>query len=90
MRTYLEASEEELFGVTNVGVRVPAKDFPGHPRSRLICQKCGEGVNDGREISLPESVTLCRPCLYGAYYQPQRKAVERIWNDHAKTVAASI
>lgn len=90
MRTYLEASEEELFGVTDVGVHLPAKDLPGHPRSRLICQKCGEGVNDGREISLPESVTLCRPCLYGAYYQPQRKAVERIWNDHAKTVAASI
>jgi formylmethanofuran dehydrogenase subunit E len=90
MRTYLEASEEELFGVTNVGVRVPANDLPGHPRSRLICQKCGEGVNDGREISLPDSVTLCRPCLYGAYYQPQRKAVERIWNDHAKTVAVSI
>ena len=73
MRTYREAAEEELFDVREVEVQVRAKDLPGHPRSRVICGKCGEEVNDGREISLPDRITLCRPCVYGAYYQPRQK-----------------
>lgn len=74
MQTYREAAEEELFGVTDVEVQVRAKDLPGHPRSRMICHKCGEGVNDGREISLPDNITLCRSCIYGTYYQPHNSA----------------
>jgi formylmethanofuran dehydrogenase subunit E len=73
MQTYREAAEEELFGVTDVEVQMREKDLPGHPRSRVICAKCGEGVNDGREISLPDKITLCRPCVYGTYYQPQQE-----------------
>ena len=88
MQTYREAAEEELFGVTDVEVQVRAKDLPGHPRSRMICHKCGEGVNDGREISLPDRITLCRPCVYGTYYQPQQKSVHRMWNDQAALVSA--
>ncbi len=90
MRTYREAAEEELFGVTDVELQVRAKDLPGHPRSRVICHKCGEGVNDGREINLPDRITLCRPCVYGPYYQPQQKSVDRTWTDQAETVAVSI
>lgn len=88
MRTYREAAEEELFGVTDVEVHVRAKDLPGHPRSRVVCDKCGEGVNDGREISLPDKITLCRPCVYGTYYQPQQKSEVRRWNDQAALVSA--
>jgi len=90
MRTYREAAEEELFGVTDVELQVRAKDLPGHPRSRVICHKCGEGVNDGREINLPDRITLCRPCVYGPYYQPQQKCVDRTLRDQAATVAVSI
>ena len=75
MRTYREAAEEELFEITDVDVQVREKDLPGHPRSRVICAKCGEGVSDGREIKLPDRITLCRPCVYGTYYQPQQKFV---------------
>lgn len=89
MRTYREAAEEELFAVTDVEVQLRAKDLPGHPRSRVICHKCGEGVNDGREISLPDRITLCRPCVYGTYYQ-QHKSVDRAWNDQAENMAVSI
>jgi formylmethanofuran dehydrogenase subunit E len=89
MRTYREAAEEELFAVTDVEVQVRAKDLPGHPRSRVVCHKCGEGVNDGREISLPDRITLCRPCVYGTYYQPQHQSVDRTWNDQAETLAIS-
>jgi len=69
VRTYREAAEEELFEAADVEVQMRSKDLPGHPRSRVICHKCGEGVNDGREISLPHRITLCRPCVYGTYYQ---------------------
>lgn len=90
MRAYREAAEEELFGITDVEVRVRAKGLPGYPRSRVICHKCGEGVNDGREISLPERITLCRPCVYGTYYQPQQKSIDRRWNDQAEMVVVGI
>jgi formylmethanofuran dehydrogenase subunit E len=75
MRTYREAAEEELFEVVPVEVHLRDKDAPGHPRSRVICCKCGEGVNDGREVNLPDGITLCRPCVYGPDYQPQQKFV---------------
>jgi formylmethanofuran dehydrogenase subunit E len=88
MRTYREAAEEELFAVTDVGVQVSAKDLPGHPRARVVCSKCGEAVNDGREISLPDGITLCRPCVTGTYYQPRQKSFDRTWNGQAALVSA--
>jgi formylmethanofuran dehydrogenase subunit E len=81
MRTYREAAEEELFEVVPVEVRLREKDAPGHPRSRVICCKCGEGVNDGREVNLPDGIILCRPCVYGPEYQPQQKFVSNKWKD---------
>lgn len=90
MRTYREAAEEELFEVTDVDVQLRAKDLPGHPRSRVICHKCGEAVNDGREINLPDKLTLCRPCVYGTYYHStqQSEAVTRPL-ERASTALAS-
>lgn len=90
MRTYREAAEEELFEITDVEVQVRAKDLPGHPRSRVICARCGEGVSDGREIKLPDRITLCRPCVYGSYYQPRPSSFNRVWNERAETVSVSI
>jgi formylmethanofuran dehydrogenase subunit E len=83
MRTYREAAEEELFEVVPVEVYLREKDAPKHFRSRVICNKCGEGVNDGREVSLPDGITLCRPCVYGSDYQPQQKFVSNRWNAYA-------
>jgi formylmethanofuran dehydrogenase subunit E len=73
MRTYREAAEEELFEVMPSDIQLRAKDAPGHLRSRVICSKCGEGVNDGREVSLPDGITLCRPCVYGSDLQPRSR-----------------
>jgi formylmethanofuran dehydrogenase subunit E len=83
MRAFREAAEEELFAVTDVEIQVRAKDLPGHPRSRVICHKCGEGVNDGREISLPDRIALCRPCVYGTYYQPQQNYLNTMRDEKA-------
>jgi formylmethanofuran dehydrogenase subunit E len=86
MRTYREAAEEELFDVTDVEVQVRTKDLPGHPRSRVICSKCGEEVNDDREIDLPDRIKLCRPCVYGSYYQTQEKFVNTMRHEQAALI----
>lgn len=68
-RAYREASDEELFKVERVEVEYGELDMPGRPRSRVRCARCGEGVNDGREVASPEGLVLCRPCASGGYYR---------------------
>ena len=69
-RTYREAADEELFKVERVEVTYDEeRDAPGRPRSRVICTRCGEGVNDGRELRTDEGLPLCRSCAHGSYYR---------------------
>ena len=68
-RAYREAADEELFKVERVEVEYGELDMPGRPRSRVSCARCGEGVNDGREVAGPSGEPLCRPCASGGYYQ---------------------
>ena len=69
-RTYREAADAELFRTQRVAVACGEHDLPGSPRSRVRCDRCGEGVNDQREVSGPEgSEILCRSCANGGYYQ---------------------
>ena len=45
-------------------------DAPGRPRSRVACYRCGEGINDSREVQSTEGENvLCRPCAEGGYYR---------------------
>jgi formylmethanofuran dehydrogenase subunit E len=68
-RAYKDASDNELFKIERVSVNYNEMDAPGPPRSRITCAGCGEGVNDGREISNQEGTkVLCRPCAFGGYY----------------------
>ncbi len=67
LHAYQVMPAEELFAVTRVIVEVPACDMPGRPVSRVICDVCGEGVNDRREV-IQEGLTMCIPCARGAYY----------------------
>lgn len=69
LRTYEEATDDELFNIAPVAVAYSELDAPGHPRSRILCARCGEGINDGREVQDGEGSALCRPCAFGAYYQ---------------------
>src|SRR5215207_10048045 len=68
-RAYREAADEELFKVERVEVEYGELDMPGRPRSRVRCARCGEGVNDGREVASPAGSVLCRPCASGGYYR---------------------
>ncbi len=67
-RTYREASDDELFKVERVAVEYGEQDAPGSPRSRVICARCNEGINDGREVLSADGKILCRPCARGSYY----------------------
>ncbi len=69
LRTYMEAADEELFKIERVGVRYGEMDAPGRPLRRVRCMRCGEGVNDGREVRVEEEgAILCRACAFGGYY----------------------
>jgi formylmethanofuran dehydrogenase subunit E len=72
-RAYREATDAELFKVEKVLVKYGLMDAPGHPRSRVFCTRCGEGVNDAREVVGPQGELLCRPCAHGGYYKPLSK-----------------
>ena len=65
---YREMPDEELFVMTPVSLTVREEDQPGHPVSRVVCDDCGEGVNDRREIQRGNRI-LCRPCAGGGYYE---------------------
>lgn len=69
MRTYTQASEKELFKIESVVVHFKETDAPGRPRSRATCEKCGEGVNDGREVKGADTRVFCRPCAGATYYK---------------------
>lgn len=69
MLAYREASVAELFKIDNVSVDFKETDAPGRPRTRVTCEKCLEGINDGREIRGEGGRVLCRPCANGAYYE---------------------
>jgi len=57
---YQQMPDEELFNVYHVAVAIPEFDKPGHPLRRVECTRCGEGINDGREIVRARRNTLPR------------------------------
>ena len=60
--------DNELFSVQEVNVRIPEQDLPGKPLSRVACRKCGDWIQDRREVLQDENV-LCRGCANGKYYR---------------------
>ena len=77
LRAYKALPDDELFTLREVRVALDATELPGQPHRRVQCAACGEGVNDGREIT-EGGRTLCRACAGGAYYRPvEETALER-------------
>ena len=68
LEAYRMMPEDELFKIQRVEVHVPQQDLPGRPLQRVQCDKCGDWVQDCREIRQNDQ-TLCRPCAQGRYYQ---------------------
>jgi formylmethanofuran dehydrogenase subunit E len=65
---YKVMADDELFHVEPVRVKIPMENMPGPPLQRVICDKCGEGVNDFRDVEIAGKI-LCRACAYGSYYE---------------------
>ncbi len=64
---YRVMPDAELFRVQEVSVNLSPFDQPGHPLRRVACARCGEGINDGREV-IRAGETLCRACAEPGYY----------------------
>jgi formylmethanofuran dehydrogenase subunit E len=67
MLAYREISDDDLFAVQWVKVELPAEEFPGYKGERIVCEKCGEGINFRREVCR-EGKILCRACAGERYY----------------------
>jgi len=69
MLGYREMKDEDLFDVQAVTVDLPPQEFPGYKGDRIVCARCGEGINFRREI-VRDGETLCRACAGESYYRP--------------------
>ncbi len=67
MLAYREMKDEDLFEFQNVKVEVRPEDLPGFKGQRIVCSKCGEGINFHREIVRGDQI-LCRACAGESYY----------------------
>ncbi len=67
LEAYKVMPNSELFALYRVRVKLQPQDLPGRPRSRVACDQCGEGINDGRERHV-EGRVLCRSCAGDTYY----------------------
>lgn len=69
IRAYCEMSEEELFDVQWVRLRVGPEDLPGFKAPRATCARCGESIHFKREV-VRDGRVLCRACAGESYYEP--------------------
>jgi formylmethanofuran dehydrogenase subunit E len=67
MLAYREMADDDLFDFQNVQVDVGPEDLPGYKGERIVCAKCGEGINFRREV-VRDGRTLCRGCAGETYY----------------------
>jgi formylmethanofuran dehydrogenase subunit E len=67
MLAYREMREEDLFNLQWVRVELPPEEFPGYKGERVVCEKCGEGINFKREVRRGGKL-LCRACAGESYY----------------------
>jgi formylmethanofuran dehydrogenase subunit E len=65
---YKVMSDDELFSMEEVQVDIPPEDMPGKPLKRVMCEACGEFVQDMREVEVSGKI-LCKACAYGRYYR---------------------
>ncbi|MCK4911817.1 MAG: TraR/DksA C4-type zinc finger protein [Thermodesulfovibrionales bacterium] len=72
LEAYKVMTDAELFEAMEVSVSVRDEDMPGRPVSRVVCDACGEHVQDRREVSV-DGKTLCRACAGDVYYEIRKK-----------------
>ncbi len=68
LAAYKVMPQEELFAIQQVKADIPACDMPGRPMRRVQCEKCGDWVQDCRDVER-DGKTLCRACAGARYYR---------------------
>ena len=68
LEAYGVMPDKELFDWHWVEVSLDPQDMPGRPLKRVACERCGEHVQDMREVHLNGRV-LCKACAEGGYYK---------------------
>ena len=63
MLAYRELSDHQLFRAERVGVAVNPAELPGFKADRVICARCGEGINFGRYEEVGGQ-PICLPCAH--------------------------
>src|SRR5579864_665492 len=69
MLAYREMRDDDLFDVQWVKVQIAPEELPGYKGERIVCAKCGEGINFRREVQR-NGETLCRACAGERYWEP--------------------
>jgi formylmethanofuran dehydrogenase subunit E len=71
MKSYRDLPDAGLFAETWVRVPLPPSEFPGYKGQRVLCARCGEGVNFDRFLDR-DGQRLCLSCANpeSLYYHP--------------------
>ncbi|MCX8028354.1 MAG: FmdE family protein [Thermodesulfovibrionales bacterium] len=67
LQAYIEMSDEELFDTMPVKVDIKPQDMPGRPLRRVLCDSCGEAIQDMREVAIDDKI-MCKYCAEGGGY----------------------
>ena len=67
MLAYRELEDAQLFRLERVRVPVDPAELPGYKADRVVCAKCGEGINFGR-FEQADGQALCLSCA-----RPERR-----------------
>ena len=63
MLAYRELEDAQLFRVEQLRVNVDAAELPGFKADRVVCSRCGEGINFGRFEEIAGQ-RLCMSCAH--------------------------
>ena len=61
MLAYRELADDQLLRVNRVRVQVDPAELPGYKAERILCERCGEGINFGR-YEVVNGMRLCLTC----------------------------
>lgn len=71
LHAYRVMPTSELFKIEEVKIDLQRLDLPGPTQHKIVCEKCGETVRDGKEV-LSDGLIYCRPCAGDTYFLPLR------------------
>jgi formylmethanofuran dehydrogenase subunit E len=63
MLAYRELGDDQLLRLQRVRVHVDASELPGYKTDRVVCARCGEGINFGR-FEVVADQRLCLTCAH--------------------------